>query len=43
MSADLNVVNPNSPKRVLMVASNPAISKQTGWPIGFWWGELSHA
>jgi len=43
MSADLNVVNPNSPKRVLMVASNPAISEQTGWPIGFWWGELSHA
>lgn len=26
-----------------MVASNPAISEQTGWPIGFWWGELSHA
>jgi len=29
MSADLNVVNPNSPKRILMVASNPAISEQT--------------
>jgi putative intracellular protease/amidase len=25
-----------------MVASNPAVSQQTGWPIGFWWGELSH-
>jgi putative intracellular protease/amidase len=24
------------------VASNPAVSEQTGWPIGFWWGELSH-
>jgi putative intracellular protease/amidase len=43
MSADLNVVNPDKPKRVLMVASNPAVSKQTGWPIGFWWGELAHS
>jgi putative intracellular protease/amidase len=25
-----------------MVASNPAVSEQTGWPIGFWWGELTH-
>lgn len=25
-----------------MVASNPAVSKQTGWPIGFWWSELTH-
>jgi putative intracellular protease/amidase len=30
------------PKRVLVVASNPAISPQTGWPIGFWWAELTH-
>jgi len=29
-------------KRVLIVASNPAISAQTGWPIGFWWAELTH-
>lgn len=29
-------------KRVLMVVSNPAVSGQTGWPIGFWWGELTH-
>jgi putative intracellular protease/amidase len=29
-------------KRVLMVASNPATSTQTGWPIGFWWSELTH-
>lgn len=43
MSADLNVVNPDRPKRVLMVASNPAVSAQTGWPIGFWWGELAHS
>lgn len=29
-------------KKVLMVVSNPAVSGQTGWPIGFWWGELTH-
>ena len=26
-----------------MIASNPAVSPVTGWPIGFWWAELSHA
>ncbi len=31
-----------STKKILIVASNPAISAQTGWPIGFWWGELTH-
>ena len=30
-------------KKVLMVCSNPAVSEQTGWPIGFWWAELTHA
>jgi putative intracellular protease/amidase len=29
-------------KRVLMVVSNPSTSTQTGWPIGFWWAELTH-
>jgi putative intracellular protease/amidase len=29
-------------KRVLVVASNPSTSAQTGWPIGFWWAELTH-
>jgi putative intracellular protease/amidase len=28
--------------KILMVASSPAISKQTGWPIGFWTAELTH-
>ncbi|MEM6636391.1 MAG: type 1 glutamine amidotransferase domain-containing protein [Pseudomonadota bacterium] len=28
---------------VLLLASNPATSPVTGWPIGFWWAELSHA
>jgi putative intracellular protease/amidase len=30
------------PRRVLIVASNPAISPQTGLPVGFWWAELTH-
>lgn len=30
------------PTKVLVVASNPAVSDQTGWPIGFWWAELTH-
>ncbi len=29
-------------KRVLILASNPAVSERTGWPIGFWWAELTH-
>jgi putative intracellular protease/amidase len=28
--------------KILMVASSPTTSKQTGWPIGFWASELTH-
>lgn len=28
--------------KILMVASSPAVSQQTGWPIGFWAAELTH-
>jgi putative intracellular protease/amidase len=28
--------------KILMVASSPTTSKQTGWPIGFWAAELTH-
>ena len=28
--------------KILMVASSPSQSKQTGWPIGFWAAELTH-
>ncbi len=31
-----------SGKSILLVASNPATSPVTGWPIGFWWAELTH-
>jgi len=29
-------------KKVLMIASNPSTSAQTGWPIGCWAAELTH-
>lgn len=40
--SDLNPVNPNSPKRAAIVISNSATSSSTGWPVGFWWSELTH-
>jgi len=30
-------------RRILMVVSNPAVSTTTGWPVGFWAAELTHA
>jgi putative intracellular protease/amidase len=42
LSASIDILNPDQPKRILIVASNPAVSEQTGWPIGFWWAELAH-
>lgn len=42
MSVNLNVTNADVKKRILMVAANPSTSKTTGWPIGFWWAELTH-
>ena len=29
-------------KRVLFIVANPSVSPVTGWPIGFWWAELTH-
>lgn len=42
MSFDVNMTRPGRPKRVLLVAANPAVSPTTGWPVGFWWAELTH-
>lgn len=39
---DPNVVTPNKRKRVAIVIANPAVSTTTGWPVGFWWSELTH-
>jgi putative intracellular protease/amidase len=38
---NLNPVNPNRPKRAAIVISNAAVSTTTGWPVGFWWAELT--
>ncbi len=40
--ADPNVLNPQRRKRIAMVIANPAVSSTTGWPVGFWWSELTH-
>jgi putative intracellular protease/amidase len=39
---DPNVLNSKKRKRVAIVVSNPAVSPTTGWPVGFWWSELTH-
>jgi putative intracellular protease/amidase len=39
---NLNPLNAKKPKSVAIVLSNPAVSTTTGWPVGFWWSELSH-
>jgi putative intracellular protease/amidase len=28
--------------KILMIASNPSVSKQTGWDIGTWYSEVTH-
>ena len=42
MSATPNPVNPERPKSILMVVANPSVSPVTGWPVGFWWAEVTH-
>ena len=39
---DPNPRNPSQPKRVAIVIANPTTSSTTGWPVGFWWSELTH-
>ena len=41
MSATINTATA-APKRILMVAANPAVSTTLGWPVGFWASELIH-
>lgn len=40
---DPNPVNAARKKRVAIVLANPATSTTTGWPVGFWWSELTHS
>ncbi len=39
---DPNVVNRDRRKRIAIVIANSAVSTTTGWPVGFWWSELTH-
>jgi putative intracellular protease/amidase len=39
---DPNRVSAQHPKRVAIILANPAMSSTTGWPVGFWWSELTH-
>lgn len=39
---NVNLSNPSKRKRVAIVIANPAVSTTTGWPVGFWWSELTH-
>ena len=39
---NVNAVNPENPKRVAIVISNATVATTTGWPVGFWWSELTH-
>jgi putative intracellular protease/amidase len=39
---DPNVRNAGARRRVAIVIANPATSTTTGWPVGFWWSELTH-
>jgi putative intracellular protease/amidase len=39
---DPNPSRKSAPKRVAIVIANPATSSTTGWPVGFWWSELTH-
>jgi putative intracellular protease/amidase len=42
MSTNANVTNPSHKTKILVIAANSSTSKTTGWPIGFWWSELTH-
>lgn len=39
MSAAIDI---HGTKKVLIIAANPGTSPTTGWPVGFWWAELTH-
>lgn len=35
-------IDTHGKKKVLMIVANPGVSPVTGWPVGFWWAELTH-
>lgn len=36
------MIDLNAKKRIAILIAIPAVSTTTGWPVGFWWSELSH-
>lgn len=42
-TAEADAPQTTAARRLLMVASDPSVSGQTGWEIGFWWEELTHS
>jgi putative intracellular protease/amidase len=43
MAGEINITNPEKPKKILIVIANPATSTTLGIPVGFWGAELTHA
>jgi putative intracellular protease/amidase len=43
LSGEINITNPDAPKKVLIVIANPATSTTLGIPVGFWGAELTHS
>ncbi len=39
MSASIDT---HGTKRVIMIVANSGTSPTTGWPVGFWWAEVTH-
>jgi putative intracellular protease/amidase len=39
---DMSAAKNAQQKKILLIAANPSTSPTTGWPIGFWWAELTH-
>jgi putative intracellular protease/amidase len=37
-----NIDSTGKKKRIAIVAANPSANPNTGWPVGFWWAELTH-
>ena len=35
-------IDTHGQKKILLIAGNPGTSPTTGWPVGFWWAELTH-
>ena len=35
MSANLNVLDPDNPKKILFLLANLGSNERTGWPVGF--------